>query len=54
MFIRLYREGYSGILCKDTYFIAISSENDISSGSDEEYAMSYNHVVDNYIRGIKL
>jgi len=54
MFLRLYREGYSGVLCKDAYFVAISSEHDISAGSDEEYAMSYKYVVDMYVRGIAL
>ena len=50
IFLRLYREGYAGILCKNAYFTAISKENDISSGSNEEYVIFHKYVVDKYVK----
>lgn len=53
LFLRLYQAGYSGILCENTSFIAISNKNDISAGDNDEYTISYKYVIDNYVKRIK-
>lgn len=49
MWLKCIRFGYSGILCPDTSFVAISTPNDISSGSNEEYQQTHRRVVEQFV-----
>jgi hypothetical protein len=49
MWLKIYNYGYIGTPCYDTSFIAISTEKDISAGSNEEYQITKKIVQDNFI-----
>lgn len=48
-FLKAAKMGYKGILCSNTSFIAISTENDISAGSQEEFIKTRDMVIENFI-----
>lgn len=52
MFLNLYKNGYIGKLCYNASFIAMSTKNDISAGSNEEYISTYKLIYQNFIKSI--
>lgn len=48
-FLKAARMGYKGILCSNTSFVAVSTENDISAGGQREYNDTKKLVVERYI-----
>lgn len=49
MFLKLYLNGYIGSLCANTSFIAMSTKNDISAGSNEEYHLTQQLIYRDFI-----
>ena len=49
----MFKYGFYGKLCKDGYFTAISTKNDISCGTNEEYVITHKHVVQDFIYPLK-
>lgn len=50
MWLGLYRYGYSGILCEDAHFVAISKPTDISAGSGEEYETTRELILEDFAK----
>jgi hypothetical protein len=52
LWLKFYLYGYVGIPCPLANFIAMSTENDISAGSEEEYKMKYMYVMQDFVKPI--
>ena len=50
MILKLFGAGYKGIPCPEANFIAISTKNDISAGSETDYWIKYNRVKRDFIQ----
>jgi len=50
MWLGLFRQGYAGVLCDTTSFVAISKPTDISAGSIEEYETTRNLIINDFAR----
>jgi GT2 family glycosyltransferase len=53
MWLKMYRVGYSGILCPNTSFIAVSAEGDISAGSNDEYVSTKRLIMEDFVEPVK-
>lgn len=49
MFLKLYKYGFIGKLCENTSFVAVSTKNDISAGSNDEFIKTRKLIYENYI-----
>lgn len=52
MWLKCYKFGYIGKLCADTSFVAMSTKDDISAGSNAEFSTTRELVVERYIKPI--
>lgn len=50
LWLKCYGYGYIGKLCPDASFIAMSTDKDISAGSNEEYTTTRNLVFERFIK----
>jgi len=51
-FLKLFQHGYHGIPSINASFVAISSKDDISAGSQEEYQRTYKIIQERYVKPI--
>jgi GT2 family glycosyltransferase len=54
MWLKMYRFGYTGELCPNTAFIAVSSQGDISAGSHEEFVTTRNLIIEDFVKPLSL
>jgi hypothetical protein len=47
--LKAYNNGYKGILCENTSFIAMSTENDISAGDKNEHRITKELIIKDFI-----
>jgi len=52
MWLKCYKAGYVGKLCADTSFTAMSTKDDISAGSNEEYKRTKEIIIERFIKPI--
>lgn len=52
-FLKLFYNGYQGISVPNASFVAISSKDDISAGSQEEYIETFKRVQEDFVKPIK-
>jgi len=52
-FLKLFYNGYHGIPCANASFVAISSKDDISAGSQEEYIETFKRIQEDFVKPIK-
>jgi hypothetical protein len=52
MFLKMYYYGYIGELCESTSFVAISTKDDISAGTSEEFLRTKNLIHEDFVRPI--
>lgn len=48
--LKLFKNGYIGIPCKETSFVVNSTKEDISSGTPEDYHIKRNRVLQDFVK----